>query len=87
MLARMPTPTGFDATLVRAAFDAARALPAATPVFAITGLQGSGKSTLAGALAEDLAGRGMTCAVLSLDDLYLTRTERERLAREVHPLL
>jgi D-glycerate 3-kinase len=56
-------------------------------VLGLCGAQGSGKSTLAAALAEDLAGRGMTCAVLSLDDLYLTRTERERLAREVHPLL
>lgn len=56
-------------------------------VLGLCGSQGSGKSTLAGALAEDLAGRGMTCAVLSLDDLYLTRTERERLARAVHPLL
>lgn len=87
MLARMPTPTGFDATLVRAAFDAARALPAATPVFAITGLQGSGKSTLAAQLVAAAEAEGLRAATLSIDDFYLTRAERERLAREVHPLL
>ena len=30
---------------------------------------------------------GLTAAVLSLDDLYLTLAERQRLGREVHPLL
>ncbi len=87
MLARMPTPTGFDASLVRAALDAARALPAATPVFAITGLQGSGKSTLAAQLVAAAEAEGLRAATLSIDDFYLTRAERERLAREVHPLL
>jgi D-glycerate 3-kinase len=56
-------------------------------VLGICGSQGSGKSTVAEALADDLAGRDLACAVLSLDDLYLTRAERERLARDVHPLL
>lgn len=52
-------------------------------IVAICGAQGSGKSTL----ATGLAGRFDRCAVLSLDDLYLTRAERETLAAEVHPLL
>ncbi len=56
-------------------------------VLGICGAQGSGKSTLTAALAEDLAGEGKTCAVLSLDDLYLTKAQRQRLVREVHPLL
>jgi D-glycerate 3-kinase len=56
-------------------------------VLGICGSQGSGKSTVAQALADDLVGRGLACAVLSLDDLYLTRAERERLACDVHPLL
>jgi D-glycerate 3-kinase len=56
-------------------------------VLGICGAQGSGKSTLAAALAERFAGDGMIVSVLSLDDLYLTRREREALARDVHPLL
>ncbi|MBM3594326.1 MAG: kinase [Alphaproteobacteria bacterium] len=56
-------------------------------VLGICGSQGSGKSTLAEAMADDLAGKGLKSAVLSLDDLYLTRAERERLAKQVHPLL
>jgi D-glycerate 3-kinase len=56
-------------------------------VLGLCGAQGSGKSTLAEALAEDLASTGLDSAVLSLDDLYLTRAERELLARQDHPLL
>ena len=55
--------------------------PGHTPLIGISGAQGSGKTTLARAAAEALG-----CAHLSLDDVYLTRAERERLAREVHPL-
>ena len=32
-------------------------------------------------------GYGMRCARLSLDDFYLTRAQREELARTQHPLL
>ncbi len=56
-------------------------------VIGICGAQGSGKSTLANALAERLGENGQPAAILSIDDLYLTRQERARLAREVHPLL
>jgi D-glycerate 3-kinase len=56
-------------------------------VLGLCGAQGSGKSTLARAIAEEADRRGIATAVLSLDDLYLTRAEREVLAREIHPLL
>jgi D-glycerate 3-kinase len=52
----------------------------------ICGTQASGKSTLTAVVARLLADRGLSVAVLSLDDLYLTRAERGRLAAEVHPL-
>ncbi|HEY3798320.1 MAG TPA: kinase [Caulobacteraceae bacterium] len=55
-------------------------------VVGLTGPQGSGKSTLAAQLPAALAARGLSAAILALDDLYLPRAERQRLAREVHPL-
>lgn len=56
-------------------------------VVGICGPQGSGKSTLTALVAGLLAARGLKIATLSIDDLYLTKAERKRLAREVHPLL
>ncbi len=56
-------------------------------VAGICGAQGSGKSTLSAVLAHFLEARGLKVAVLSIDDLYLTRAERQVLAAEVHPLL
>ncbi|MDQ0010152.1 D-glycerate 3-kinase [Luteibacter jiangsuensis] len=56
-------------------------------VLGISGLQGSGKSTLAAALIEAAHQRGWGAVAMSLDDVYLTRAEREALAVEVHPLL
>ncbi len=57
-------------------------------VVGINGGQGSGKSTLALFLKLLLEEEhGLTTAVLSLDDLYLTRAEREALAEKHHPLL
>ncbi|MFI5306488.1 MAG: kinase [Polyangiales bacterium] len=54
----------------------------------IAGAQGSGKSSLAALLALILQrGLGLRAVTLSLDDLYLPRDERARLACEVHPLL
>ena len=59
-----------------------------TPFFlGLNGPQGSGKTTLAAALSwilEYLHGR--RCAVVSLDDLYKTRAEREVMAATIHPL-
>lgn len=56
-------------------------------VVGLCGCQGSGKSTMASFLKALLEAEGLKSAVLSLDDLYLTLSERERLGREVHPLL
>lgn len=56
-------------------------------VHAIAGLQGSGKSTLAAQVVSLATTRGLRAATLSIDDVYLGRRERLRLAREVHPLL
>ncbi|MGV3579234.1 kinase [Brevundimonas sp.] len=55
--------------------------PGHVPLLAIAGSQGSGKSTLA---AE--AAHALSCATLSLDDVYLTKAERADLAQRVHPL-
>ncbi|KSB89508.1 kinase [Caulobacter vibrioides] len=56
-------------------------------VAGLSGPQGAGKLTLVAAIARLLADAGLKVAVLSLDDLYLTRAERRALARDVHPLL
>lgn len=57
------------------------------PVFGITGLQGCGKSTLASQVVTAARDRGLRAETLSIDDVYLTREARRRLAREIHPLL
>ncbi|WP_339933652.1 kinase [uncultured Brevundimonas sp.] len=59
----------------------AHARPGHVPLIAIAGSQGSGKTTLARAVAARTG-----AAHLSLDDVYLTRAEREGLAETVHPL-
>jgi D-glycerate 3-kinase len=57
-------------------------------VLGINGAQGAGKSTLAAFLADYLRTNARyNVATLSIDDLYLTRAERDELARTVHPLL
>jgi D-glycerate 3-kinase len=54
----------------------------------INGAQGTGKSTLTLFLQALLSGLyKVPTASFSIDDLYLTRAERERLAEEQHPLL
>lgn len=56
-------------------------------IVGICGAQGSGKSTLAEALVARFDAAGVRAATLSLDDLYLGRTARAALARDIHPLL
>ena len=56
-------------------------------ILGLSGLQGSGKSTLARVMKAHAESRGWPTEVLSLDDFYYSRSEREALAREVHPLL
>lgn len=51
------------------------------PLIAIVGAQGSGKTTLARAAAERFGG-----VQISIDDVYLTRAQREAMAEDVHPL-
>ena len=69
------------------ALRGAMAAPHRRPfVLGVCGAQGSGKSTLSEALAETMRGEGVATAVLSIDDLYRTKAEREALARTVHPL-
>jgi D-glycerate 3-kinase len=59
----------------------AHARPGHIPLVGIAGAQGSGKTTLARVAAEQLG-----AAHLSLDDVYLTKAEREAKGRAVHPL-
>ncbi|MCC6924481.1 kinase [Novosphingobium sp.] len=76
-----------DPALLHNLLDMIRARPIERLfVLGICGAQGSGKSTLVAALADRLAREGIAAAMLSLDDLYRTRAERQALAREVHPL-
>ena len=56
-------------------------------VIGLCGAQGSGKTTIAKYVQRLLQDRGMRAVALSLDDFYLTHEARERLAREIHPLL
>ncbi|GIX30777.1 MAG: kinase [Porticoccaceae bacterium] len=56
-------------------------------VVGIAGAPGSGKTTLAAHLARLLEERHrLPAVVLSLDDFYLPRAARRRLARRLHPL-
>jgi len=59
------------------------------PVLAgVSGAQGSGKTTFVRFLSEWLARRmRLSAACFSLDDVYLTKAERQALARRSHPLL
>ncbi len=82
----MIDPSLTNAILTR--IETALAAPHCKPlVVGISGAQGSGKTTLVAALAKQLKAAGRRVAALSLDDLYLSRVARQRLAREVHPLL
>lgn len=65
----------------------ARASAARAPfVVGLAGAQGSGKSTLARIVVDRLAASGARAATISLDDFYLGRAARRRLAARVHPL-
>jgi D-glycerate 3-kinase len=82
-----PPSEGFGDAFVAEALAAALSVATRPAVFAIAGLQGSGKSTLAAQMAALAKARNLSVAVLSLDDFYLTRTQRQTLAQQVHPLL
>jgi D-glycerate 3-kinase len=57
-------------------------------VIGVNGSQGSGKSTLSALLSVVLAREYSLHSIdLSIDDFYLTRAQRQALAKTVHPLL
>ncbi|WKL58660.1 kinase [Asticcacaulis sp. ZE23SCel15] len=55
-------------------------------IVGICGAQGCGKSTLAAEVRQRLEAEGVRVAVLSLDDLYLSRQRRSDIAVRYHPL-
>ena len=57
-------------------------------IVGINGSQGSGKSTLSSYLSQIMPRLlGVDCHIISIDDFYLTRARRVKLASAVHPLL
>lgn len=82
-----PVGAGYPDVFVASVLERALALPGPCRVFGITGLQGTGKSTLSAQVAARAESLGLRAVVLSIDDLYLDQPERQRLGREVHPLL
>ena len=63
-------------------------VPGTTFLLGINGAQGTGKSTLADYLALTLfESCDRNVAILSIDDFYLTKSERQHLSRTLHPLL
>jgi D-glycerate 3-kinase len=92
-MAREGLPQGFHRTMelvcepLAARAQRLRQVRRRTALIGLCGAQGSGKSTIAAAACMLLEGRGLRAVTLSLDDVYLTHEARERLAREVHPLL
>ncbi len=55
-------------------------------IVGINGAQGSGKSTLCKVLEVLLVEHNQRAVTLSLDDHYLTRAERQAMAKDEHPL-
>jgi len=53
----------------------------------LCGAQGSGKSHTAARLVDRVNQAGHRAVALSIDDFYLGHADRQRLGREVHPLL
>ncbi len=69
------------------ATDIARRAASRKPlIVGVNGGQGTGKSTMCMFLEVLLKQRGLRAVTLGLDDLYLPRAEREKLAAAVHPL-
>lgn len=64
-----------------------RCVSSAPLLVGINGCQGSGKSTLARLLVMALEQLNCSAVALSLDDFYLTYSQRQALAASTHPLL
>ncbi len=92
LIAREGLPAGYRETAERlleplCAMAAGLSRQRGAPVvLGLCGSQGCGKTTAARGLVALLETRGLSTARLSIDDLYLTLAERQRLAGEVHPL-
>ncbi len=72
------------ANLIHMGFDT----EARTHVIGVNGAQGAGKTTFGQLLKVVLEqAYGLKVVSLSIDDIYLSRADRQRLADEVHPLL
>lgn len=84
------TQVGYAETVVSAVLDLATAgfgVGKRPRLIGLSGLQGSGKSTLAAQVIARARAAGIDALALSIDDFYLGRGARLRLARTVHPLL
>ena len=83
------THAAYDLATVETLLDAlsSRMRPRGAALVGLSGLQGSGKSTFARQVADAARVRGIPTEVLALDDFYLGRAERRKLARTIHPLL
>lgn len=57
------------------------------PVIGINGAQGTGKTTLSDLCTKLMEAHEFKIANLSIDDFYLSKSEREQLATDRHPLL
>lgn len=69
-------------------YEKGRSSDGGTFVLGINGAQGTGKSTCADLISDYLSSEyDLAVVVLSIDDIYRTRSERELLAETVHPLL
>jgi D-glycerate 3-kinase len=85
-------PPGFHATVnqiyvpMAGRIAARRNIAGRCLIVGVCGPQGSGKTTMSLFLKTLLEERNFRVASMSIDDLYLTRAEREKLARTVHPL-
>ena len=55
-------------------------------IVGISGGQGSGKTTLCEKLGELLIKKNFSYCILSLDDFYLSKAKRRKLADQIHPL-
>ena len=54
-------------------------------LFGVSGGQGAGKTTLCDHITRVLAEHELRCLPLALDDFYLPKNDRRRLAAEIHP--
>jgi D-glycerate 3-kinase len=90
MTAAKPHPPAPNASLAGHLLDqyAGRIARSRRPyIIGLSGLQGSGKSTLAREMKAQAEVRHWPAEILSLDDFYYSRSDRELMAQQIHPLL